>query len=552
MQRTHRILSLSLIFFFAAATISLAAEPRRFRRAVSMEAGKPAASAAVVKIPLIQVNPYDVVIPEEAGQIKEVYKAPQHEKVIVHVQDAHCNYEAQTNIAKIVEHLVKNYSVSLLAVEGSTGLIDTTPFRSMPNPESKKEVATYYMKKGRLTGPEFLSITGPHLFTIWGIENQDMYLNNYDAFLKAMKFQEEMKKYCKELRLVIDTLKARMYPPDLKEFDQKLTSYADKFESFDEYSTLLEKMVKLQKIPLTEEREKKTKAPKYKNFLLQRKAKYLEKKINFDQVDAERMALVDALGKVLDKDELSNLLVKSLSFRLAKITSEDYYDYLIGLVEKMKFNLKDYPNLVNYIEYSKAFHGIDSFELLLECEQLEEAVKETMYKNNDQRELNRLSRHLRILTQLFELSLSKEDVQYYNDHTKEFTLKTFTSFIDKHAPKYKIPVQLSSGIESIDANRAVLDDFYKYAMIRDGILVENTLKKMQEDNQNSVVMITGGFHTHGLTKNLKEKGISYIVISPRITREDQENPYVEVMTSQQNAYENMLTGFESGTVPEGE
>ena len=537
MNRTFRL----FVGIFAAAFVvslameALAAEPRRFRRAMP-SGGK--VSKQVQKIPLIEVNPYDVVIPEEAGRIKEVYKAPNAKQVVVHIQDAHTNFEAQSNIAKIIEHLIKNYTLNLAAVEGSTGLIDTGPFRNMPNQESKVEVATYYMKKGRVTGPEYLSITKPYVFTLWGIEDEDMYLNNYDAFLKTIQFQDEMNRYAEELRMILDTLKARMYPPELKDFDNRLTSFQDKFENFTEYSTLLEKKARAKKVNLRP----------YKNFVLQMKAKYLEKRINFDKVDKERAALVDALGKVLEKEDLSNLVVKSLSYRLAKMTSDDYYEYLTEVVEKNNIDLKKYPNLSRYIEYSKAFHAIDTFALLLESEKIEEDIKEKMYTKKVQRQLNKLSRHLRIIKQMYDLSLSKEDVEYYNKHKKEFALKKFTSFMDKYAPKYKIPVKLSDGIEALDKNREIVEDFYKYAMIRDGILVKNTLAKMESDKETAAVMITGGFHTHGVTKQFKEKGISYIVISPRITK-DVPTPYIEVMTSQQNTFQNMLTGFETGTVP---
>ncbi len=545
----------SFYFLLATSTPADAAQPRRFRRAMPSEAQKP---AQFEKKPLIEVDPYDVVIPEEAGRIKEVHKAENPKGVVVHIQDAHCNYEAQANIAKIVEHLIKNYQVSLAAVEGSTGLIDTTPFRTMASKDSKSEIADYYMKKGRVTGPEYLSITGPYNFTLWGIEDEDKYLNNYDAFLKTIKFQEEMKKYCAELKLVIDTLKARIYPAELKEFDNRLTSFTDKFESFTEYADLLEQ----------KSREKKLNMRDYKNFVLQMKAKFLEKKINFDKVDKERAKLVDELGKTLDKETLSQLVVKSLSYRLAKISSNDYYDYLTQVVEKAKFDLKEYPNLEKYIEYSKAFHSIDTFDLLLEAEKIEEAIKETMFTEKDQKELDRLAKHLRMLTQMYDLSLSKEDVRYYNEHKKEFALKNFTAFIDKHAPKHKLYFTIepgpkikaadkyvpamqafSKGVEAVDTNRTVTEDFYKYAMIRDEVLVKNTVKKMEEANQKSCFMVTGGFHTHGVTHQLKEQGYSYLVISPRITKDDPTNPYIEVMMGQQNSFQNMLSGFETGQVP---
>lgn len=533
-----------------------ASQPRRFRRAAPTGVEN---KGTFEKRPLAEVDPYEIVIPEDAGRIKEVYKAPNAKQVVVHIQDAHCNYEAQSNISKVVEHLIKNYVLNLAAVEGSTGMIDTSPFRNMPNQESKVEVADYYMKKGRVTGPEFLSITGPYNFTIWGIEDEDMYLNNYDAFLKTIKFQTEMEKYCAELKLVIDTLKARLYNKELKEFDNRLVSFTDKFESFTEYADFLEENARSHKINLR----------KYTNFVAQIKAKYLEKKINFDKVDKERAKLVDELGKVLEKDVLSDLVVKSLSYRLAKISSDDYYEYLTQVVEEAEFDLAAFPNLKRYIDYSKAFHSIDSFHLLLEAEKIEDDIKNKLFTGKDQRELDRLAKHLRIMTQMYALELSKEDVKYYNKNKKDFSLKTFTKFIDKHAPKNKlfftiqpgpkikaakkyVPAMeaFSDGIEALDTNRTVVEDFYKYAMIRDNVLVKNTLKKLNDSNETSCVMVTGGFHTTGVTQQLKEKGISYLVISPRITADDPGNPYIDVMTSQQNSFQNILTGFESGEVPE--
>ena len=42
-------------------------------------------------------------IPPEWGRVKEIYKGSNgSDKVIVHIQDAHCNYDAQINIGNIL------------------------------------------------------------------------------------------------------------------------------------------------------------------------------------------------------------------------------------------------------------------------------------------------------------------------------------------------------------------------------------------------------------------------------------------------------------------
>ena len=66
-------------------------------------------------------------VPKDIGSVKSRY-AGNGAKIIIHIQDAHCNYEAQTNIAKMLEHLIKKYNVNFVAVEGADGVVDTTWF----------------------------------------------------------------------------------------------------------------------------------------------------------------------------------------------------------------------------------------------------------------------------------------------------------------------------------------------------------------------------------------------------------------------------------------
>ena len=101
-------------------------------------------------------NPENIVIPREFGLVKSKFTG-KDDRLVIHIQDAHCNYEAQSNIVKILENLNKNYNVSLVSVEGADGVIDTSWFKAFPDDEVRKEVADYFMKKGEITGAEFLS-----------------------------------------------------------------------------------------------------------------------------------------------------------------------------------------------------------------------------------------------------------------------------------------------------------------------------------------------------------------------------------------------------------
>ena len=63
------------------------------------------------------LNPKDINIPDEYGTIIETHEGT-NGKLIVHIQDAHCNYEGQMNEARILEALIKDYDLTLIIPEG--------------------------------------------------------------------------------------------------------------------------------------------------------------------------------------------------------------------------------------------------------------------------------------------------------------------------------------------------------------------------------------------------------------------------------------------------
>jgi len=109
----------------------------------------------------------DIKVAVDFGTLKSKY-AGSGDKIIIHIQDAHCNFEAQQNITKILDHMVKNYGVDMICVEGAEGVVDTSWFKAFPDEEIREEVATYFMKKGEITGTEFYSIISDDNGVIFG------------------------------------------------------------------------------------------------------------------------------------------------------------------------------------------------------------------------------------------------------------------------------------------------------------------------------------------------------------------------------------------------
>jgi hypothetical protein len=73
---------------------------------------------------------------------------------------------------------------------------------------------------------------------------------------------------------------------------------------------------------------------------------------------------------------------------------------------------KAYENLIGFTRYISVYESIDILGLYHGVETLEKAIREKLYRNNDERTLYALEEKTRILKGLFNVALSNGDVDY--------------------------------------------------------------------------------------------------------------------------------------------
>ena len=479
----------------------------------------------------VVTDPAKIVVPRDYGLVKSRYTARESKKLIIHIQDAHCNYEAQSNIIKILECLIKNDGLRLVSVEGADGFIDTTWFKAFPDADIRKEVADYFMKKGEITGPEFLSITSDYPIKLFGAETRSYYIENLNAFTSSYPLKEDTEKYFNQIKSVINKLKNYIYSDELKEFDSKTQDYEAKKLSFTDYVKYLEGLGERHKVGLRQ----------YENLFKLISVLIYEKKIDFNVVDKERAALIDFITKKLAKEQLTELVNKSLEFKVGKIASAEYYKYLKALAAKYGASLSaEYPNLFNYIIYNSVYSRIENEQLFNDIKKFEEAVKEKIFSNNDQRVLDKLHRHINILIGLVNIKLLNGDFDYYKANKDDFSYEFFAEFINKMTTRYGFAYEVDKPSQAVTESMPRLEDFYAIAIKRDKALVDNTIQAMRKEDLQVSVLITGGFHSEGITKLLEKQNISYMVVCPNITK-DVETPYIKILTNQRTPLEEILT-----------
>ncbi len=476
------------------------------------------------------ISPDNIIIEKDHGLIKSKFLGNSN-KLIINIQDAHCNYEAQTNIVNILETLIKNHSLSLISVEGADGLIDTTWFKAFPDEEVRKEVATYFMKKGEITGPEFMSITKNYHIKLFGAEDRAAYMQNLNAFTSSYPLKADTEKYYNSIKNALTRLKGYIYSNDLKSMDAKSQDYESKKMQFNDYVRFLQEEAAKTKINIRS----------YDNFFRLVSVLIYEKKIDFTVTDRERSVLIDDLSKLLSKDALAELVSRSISFKSGKISSVEFYNFLKKAALGNNIDLsKKYPNLYNYIIYNSVYSKIDNEKLFQDIKSVENDIKEKLFTNDDQRALDKLSRHIDILLGMVNIKLLNGDFNYYQTHKDEFTHKAFTDFIKKKAEEYALAYNVEEPADAVADSIPKLEDFYTIATKRDKALVDNTLAEMERENQNIAVLVTGGFHSEGMAKLLEKEGVSYIVVCPSITK-DVPTPYMQILTNQRTPIEDILT-----------
>ncbi|MGB3242404.1 MAG: hypothetical protein WBB66_06095, partial [Candidatus Omnitrophota bacterium] len=150
-------------------------------------------------------KPDHLSIPYKNAKIEDKYINGSDE-VIINIQDAHASLSAQESIVSLLNSLVANYDLNLVAVEGSSGYIDTSILKTIPNKESRKDTAKYLMKKGKMSAGEFFTITSENDIALYGVEDNELYKKNVASFRSVIAERSACVYHTEKLEKAMGTL----------------------------------------------------------------------------------------------------------------------------------------------------------------------------------------------------------------------------------------------------------------------------------------------------------------------------------------------------------
>ncbi|MBF0252416.1 MAG: hypothetical protein HQL29_01235 [Candidatus Omnitrophica bacterium] len=484
----------------------------------------------------IDINSFE--LPSHLGEIRSSWSPSQSDPEkgkapVIYIQDAHCNYDCQKTISEIIDHIETNYGIDTINLEGGAEDYDTSIFTNISDREKREKVADYFVKQGLINGAEYYAINNPEKVDLWGVENVDLYIKNLKVYRNLQKNQNERDKYLEELDRTLKQLKAHIFNPGLLEISIKQASYKNGTLDFKEYVVYLAERAG---VIMTN-----SLASTCPNITKLTSIIKKEETIDFRRADAERSYLIEKFQKTLSKRAKEDLVKQTINFKNGTLSQEEYYKYLVNTAENFEVDLTPYPQLAKYIEYINTYDSVNKLAVFDEITELETSIKEVLFENNEQRELDELSNDLVMLKNLFNISITRDDWDKYNSKNSSaegissFDISSFTSFIKKESSKYNIIETLSPGIESLDNWRSEIEKFYKYSFDRDNAFISNLSftrhPERSEGSQKPTILITGGFHSENLFDLFKQNNIPYVSISPTFTAcKEGENPYFDILS----------------------
>jgi len=161
-------------------------------------------------------------IPERFGRITESWQPEQGPPrgLILHIQDLHTHPSTQFAIADLIDRFHRELGVRLVMSEGAAGLVDTTMFSDFPDPPSTERISRLFVDEAIFTGAEHYAITHPGDVTLWGVDDEDVYLRHLELHRRSAEVAGRMQATIAELRGMLETLRAALYPAKMAELER--------------------------------------------------------------------------------------------------------------------------------------------------------------------------------------------------------------------------------------------------------------------------------------------------------------------------------------------
>ncbi|MCB4791151.1 MAG: hypothetical protein LHV68_04610 [Elusimicrobia bacterium] len=463
-------------------------------------------------------------------------------QVVINIQDLHCHPEVQKNIAKILASLDQKYNLKQVYVEGASGALDTSWLTGVRDQDIRNKILDALIDSGKLTGPEYYSAQSGKPNLLVGVENRKLHTENLLRLQSIIQKQKSLQEHVDTLSSDIDILKERYYNSKNKKFERLVQKYKDGTIKPQQYYKKIEDYSQKLDIDLA----------LFKNVSSFSRTFNVAKELNFKKIGVELQAFIALLKQKLPYSTYQMLLNNTSNFSKAN----ELYLYLSKIAAQNPSLTAEYPNLKRFFEHMALTGAVNPLELINEEQRLENEIHFRLILKQSERDIVFLAGFVKYLRDFIGYKVSFDDYNYVLANFPKFEL-----LWAKYVGNYKL--------SEFDKDIALLGEYYKVNVTRNECLLDNcdiqkraggrgqveltpnfrfiAQGRTEPRTQNPisellskseiVVLVTGGFHTQGLTGLMKERNLSYVIITPNVTQgtDSAETIYQELLEKETDA-----------------
>ena len=457
---------------------------------------------------------------------------PRHERSIVLIQNAHANYDGQQKVRELLRYLDTTYGFKTVFVEGAAEKLDPSQLNYFSDAARNKQLAEYLAKQGILSGAGLYLSERPKGVEGLGIEDVKLYRANYEALKTVFSASAQVDRLITKMETRLATLFSKMASPELRR------SVEDRQRFERGHRDLLPFVNRLRdqaKTVLGLDMKNAFSQLEWPQLVRLIAIQEVETKLDIKKAAEERTRLVRFLkSKQVAKETI--LLVESAFGDTPADAGTDYraiFDALLRDARTKGLQLKDWPAFTAFAAHRTLKQELDAPALFKEIEKLFSRITDALVKTPEEKELLQSYRDLALFSKLLRLELSRED--YSELLKRKISAETM---IHEITGAQRATVHAQQNIKGQNIERHALSvapvfnaamHFYEFADQREQSFYEKIDRQMRERHIEKAVVVTGGFHTEGLSTLLKEHGADYAVVTPHIAEGSDSRLYKEAM-----------------------
>ena len=457
-------------------------------------------------------------------------------KVIVQIQDLHGDYQTQKNISSILSYLDKNYTISNIYVEGAPqGKLSTKWLADISDNSTKKAFIEAMMSGGELSGAEYFSVMEGKTDILKGAENFNAYSANLVRLAEMKRNQAVVEVQLLPLQMQIEFLGQKIYGKDNKKILALSQKYKKNEITTEKYFKTLFKFAHKYGIS----------ADKYPQLSLFKQILSTRNKINTDTISKETAEAVNLLKKELSFAEYKALTELSKSPETKKV----FYLELNKHLQKTK-DYEKFPQIKLFSSYILLNSQTNPIDFVRQEEMFVNEIRNKSSKTLSEQEVLFMERFVLIFKSLLQNKINYREYKNYNYAFSEFERILNKYIVSANLDALKSAINTAEKFYSVNTDR---DEYFVKSIVtgnNKNISKVNPVRNSNAENMLRTaakidVIISGGFHTTGISKLLEDQKQSYVVITPETvgTISEYDKVYNSIITCQASMFERNAFDF---------